>query len=95
MIQKWIANNPLTIKERIKIKEAIDKGMSYGEMAIYVGRAKSTVMREAKRLGPDVWNYDPKIAQKDFETKQKLIGKKHQPSKYSVRKSARRTTMSL
>lgn len=59
----------------MKIKEAIDKGFSYGEMAAYVGRCKSVVMRESKRLGK-AEGYDPTKAQQDFENKQKLIGKK-------------------
>ena len=76
MVAKWIANNPLTIEERKKVKEGIDLRMSYREIAIHVGRAKSTVMREAKRLSPYPWNYDPDLAQADFEAKQKLIGTK-------------------
>ena len=75
MVCKWICINPLTIEERRKVKEALDMNMSYGEMAIHVGRCKSVVMRESKRLG-SAWNYDPDKAQKDFETKQKRIGKK-------------------
>lgn len=73
MVCKWIAYNPLLIEERRKIKEAIDMGMSYGDMSKYVGREKSIVMREAKRLGSYL-DYDPDLAQKDFEEKQKLIG---------------------
>jgi IS30 family transposase len=42
--------------------------MSYGQMAIHVGRAKSVVMREAKRLGKYT-TYDPDKAQQDFEIK--------------------------
>ena len=76
MIAKWIANNPLTIEERRKIKEGIDLGLSYSQMAAYVGRAKSTVLRESKRISPYPWNYDPDLAQADFEEKQKRIGKK-------------------
>ena len=76
MISKWIANNPLMIEERRKIKEGIDLGMSYRELAIHVNRAKSTIIREAKRVNGVVWLYDPEKAQADFEAKQKLIGKK-------------------
>lgn len=76
MVAKWIANNPLTIEERRKVKEGIDLGMSYSQLAIHVGRAKSTVMRESKRIDRYPWNYDPDLAQADFEAKQKLIGTK-------------------
>ncbi len=76
MISKWIANNPLTIEERKKIKEGIDLNMSYSEMALHVGRSKSAVIRESKRLGK-FENYDPEKAQNNFESKQKLIGKKN------------------
>lgn len=75
MVSEWIAVNPLTLEERRKVKEGIDLGMSYAQMAIHVGRCKSVVMRESKRLGkPSA--YDPDMAQKDFQSKQKLIGKK-------------------
>ena len=74
MVNKWIAINPLTIEERRKIKEGIDLGLSYSQLAIHVGRPKSTVMRESKRINRCPWNYDPELAQKDFEAKQKLIG---------------------
>jgi len=75
MVSKWIANNPLTFHERKKIESAIAMGMSYSEMAVYVDRAKSTVMRESKRLGKP-WEYNAKEAQQDFEYKQTIIGKK-------------------
>lgn len=67
-----MAYNPLKLEERIKIKEAIDLDMSYGQMAIHVGRSKSVVMREAKRLGKYT-DYDPYDAQNDFEKKQQRI----------------------
>lgn len=66
MVGKWSVKNPLTLEERKKIKEAIDMDMSYSKMAIYVGRYKSTVMRESKRLG-NVNDYDPEKAQLAFE----------------------------
>jgi len=69
MINKWKVKNALEFSERVKIKEAIDLNMTYREMAEYVGRPKSTVMREAKRLGT-FEIYDPKKAQEDFERKQ-------------------------
>lgn len=73
MISKWKANNPFTLEERKKLREAIDLNFSYSEIANYVGRPKTSVMREAKRLGNHL-DYDPKKAQKDFEEKQKLVG---------------------
>jgi len=69
MICKWQVKNPLTIEERRKIKEAIDMDMSYGQMGEFVGRPKSTVLREARRIGKPR-DYDPEKAQKDFEKKQ-------------------------
>lgn len=66
MVEKWSVRNPLTLDERKKIKEAIELGMSYSQMAEHVGRYKSTVMRESKRLG-DPKDYDPEKAQKSFE----------------------------
>ncbi len=69
---KWMCINPLSIDERKLVKEGIDLNLSYSGIAAYVGRPKSTVMREAKRLGTP-WNYDPEKAQNDFENKQKNI----------------------
>ena len=76
MVSCWSVHNPLTFRERKLIKEAIDLDFSYREMAIHVGRAKSTVMREAKRLG-DVSKYNPVRAQKDFERIQMQRRKNH------------------
>lgn len=72
MVELWKAKNPLRIEERRKIKEAIELGLSYRQMALFVDRPKSTVLRESKRLGKFT-NYDPDKAQKDFEEKQKNI----------------------
>jgi len=74
MVSNWIAKNPLKIEERRKIKEGIDLGLSYGQIAISIDRAKSTIIRECKRLKRSVWLYDPDLAQADFEEKQRLIG---------------------
>lgn len=70
---RWIAMNPLSIEERLKVKEGLDLNLSYSALAAHVGRCKSVVMRESKRLG-DIKKYDAYKAQKDFEEKQKLIG---------------------
>ncbi len=70
MVELWSVKNPITLEERKKIKEGIDMGMSYKELGIYVGRSKSGVLRESKRLGT-VNNYDPNKAQEHFEKKQK------------------------
>jgi len=70
MIGKWQVKNPLTIDERRKIKECVDLDMSYGQMGAYVGRPKSTVLREARRIGNPI-EYDPEKAQQDFERKQR------------------------
>ncbi len=66
MVTKWSVKNPLTIEERKKISEALELNMSYGQMAVYVGRSKSTVLRECRRLG-HTEDYDPDKAQKHFE----------------------------
>jgi IS30 family transposase len=73
LVSIWKARNPLTIEERRKIKEALDLGLSYRQIGKYVGRSFTTVRRETKRLG-SYKNYDPELAQKDFEEKQKLVG---------------------
>lgn len=70
MVEKWSVKNPLTLDERKKIKEGLDLGLSYSKLALHVGRYKSTVMRESKRLG-DVSDYDPEKAQQHFENGQK------------------------
>lgn len=75
MVSIWAAINPLTIEERRKIKEGLALNMYYREIAIHVGRCKSVVMRESKRLG-DVSDYDPDLAQEDFETKMRRFGDK-------------------
>jgi len=69
MVELWMVKNPLTIEERRKIKRAIDLGLSYSGMALFVERPKSTVIRESKRLGKFI-DYDPEKAQKHFEKKQ-------------------------
>jgi IS30 family transposase len=73
MVAKFKVKNPLTIEERRKIKEGLALQMSYSELALHVGRCKSVVMRESKRLGYP-WDYEPDLAQKNFEAKQKLSG---------------------
>lgn len=73
MVSRWSVNNALTIEERIKLKEGLDLGMCYREIGKYVGRHKSTMVKEAKRLGTPE-NYDPIKAQEDFERKQKEKG---------------------
>ena len=73
MVEKWSCINPLSIEERKLIKEGLDLNMSYREISIHVGRCKSVVMREAKRLG-DIKIYDPEKAQENFEEKQKRHG---------------------
>lgn len=62
----WSVKNPLTFDERLKIAIGLSEGLSYGQLAKYVGRCKSVVMRESKRLG-DANKYNPELAQKNFE----------------------------
>lgn len=75
MVGKWSCKNPLTIDERYKIKEGLDLGMSYREIGEHVGRNKSVVLRESKRMGI-VNKYEPQKAQEDFEMKQRIKQKR-------------------
>lgn len=70
MVGKWSCNNPLTIEERRLIQEGLNLNMSYRQIGLHCGRAKSVVMRESKRLG-DVHLYDADKAQTNFEYIQK------------------------
>lgn len=75
MVNPWPCINPLTIEERRKIQEGLALDLSYSELALHVGRCKSVVLRESKRLG-DISDYDPDLAQENFENKMKRFGKK-------------------
>jgi len=69
-MELWSCRNPLTIEERRQIKQGIDEGLSSREIGKAIGRGKSVIARESKRLGR--WSdYDPDLAQKDFEKKQR------------------------
>lgn len=72
---RFQVKNPLTLAERIKIKEGLDFNLSYREIAETINRAKSTVIREARRLG-EVSKYDPQKAQINFEYIQEKKRKK-------------------
>lgn len=71
MVGKWSVKNPLTIDERKLLQEGLRLNLSYAQLAQYVGRDKSTLWREAKRLG-DVENYTAEKAQEHFERLQQL-----------------------
>lgn len=58
--------NPLTLDERKKLKEGLELHLSYTQLAKYVGRNKSTLIRESKRLG-NADSYDPEKAQEHSE----------------------------
>lgn len=73
MPTQFKTKNPLTLEERRKIKEGLASTMSYREIGLYVGRCKSVVLRESKRLGT-ADKYDPDRAQQHFVSKQKLSG---------------------
>lgn len=75
MAGKWSVKNPLTLEERIRIKEGLDANLYYYQIAICIGRGKTTIIKESHRLG-DIENYDPHAAQKHFENLQKLSRKK-------------------
>lgn len=70
---RWHVKNPLQLHERELIKVGLDLGLSTRQLALYVGRSRTSVVRESKRLGCKEL-YDPKKAQEDFERKQKNCG---------------------
>lgn len=70
MATEWMVKNPLTLAERVMIKEGLDGGMSFREIGKYVGRNKTTIIYEARRLG-NLDNYDPEKAQENFERRQR------------------------
>jgi IS30 family transposase len=72
MIKRYKVKNPLTLEERKKIKEGLESFLTFKQIADTLGRAKSTVLRESKRLGRG--RYDPVKAHKDFRKKQMLSG---------------------
>lgn len=82
MVGKWSVKNPLTIEERRKIKEGLDRNLTYHEIAEYVGsgRNRSTIRRECSRLG-NVQDYDPEKAQEHFESLQLETRKKMRSSR--------------
>lgn len=73
MVYKYKVKNHLTLKERQEIRKGIDADLSYLKIAESLGRAKSTVLRECKRLG-DPQRYDPLKAHQNFKKKQMLSG---------------------
>lgn len=73
MVGKYKVKNHLTLEERQRIREGIEADLSYLKIAESIGRAKSTVLRECKRLG-DPLDYDPAKAHTDFKKKQLLSG---------------------
>ncbi len=68
-MHKWSNKNPLTIRERKIIQKGIENKLTSLEIAEQLGRGKTTITREAKRLG-SIDDYDAEEAQKDFEKKQ-------------------------
>lgn len=66
MVGRWSCRNPLTLQERIKIRESIDMDMTYREMSKHVGREKSVLVKECNKRG-GYENYDPHKAQEQFE----------------------------
>lgn len=81
MVGKYKVKNHLTLDERRKIKEGIDADLSYLKIAESIGRAKSTIIREAKRLGGP-GDYEPQLAHLDFKKKQMLSGVRRGSSLY-------------
>lgn len=66
MASRWMCRDPLTIDERREIKKYLDLDITYRGIAGIMHRAKSTISREARRLGETV-DYDPDRAQEHFE----------------------------
>jgi helix-turn-helix protein len=77
---RFQVKNPLTLEERIKIKEGLDLNLTYREIAETIGRAKSTIIREARRLG-EVSQYDPQKSQINFEYIQQIKRKNGRQNK--------------
>jgi IS30 family transposase len=73
MVSIFKGKNHLTIDDRKKIQEGIALGLTYREIGETINRAKSVIIREAKRLG-DFQDYEAEKAQSNFESKQKLSG---------------------
>jgi IS30 family transposase len=67
---KWSVKNPLTLEERKAIQELINAqpDLSGRDIALFIKRGKSTIMRELKRLGNEKYNADK--AQQHFENLQ-------------------------
>lgn len=83
-MEKWSCRNPLSIDDRKFIQHGITSGMSSREIGKEIGRCKSVVLRESKRLG-DIKNYDAEMAQHDFEKKQREGWKKCSETQKSKR----------
>lgn len=81
---KWMCKNPLSLEQRMKIEIGLSMKLTYSELAVYVGRCKSVVLRESKRLG-DHKDYDAHLAQQDFEHKQ-MKRKKNYEEEYHKEK---------
>jgi IS30 family transposase len=81
MVGKYKVKNHLTLAERRQIREGVEADLSYRRIAEDLGRAKSTIIRECKRLG-DPQDYDPLKAHQNFKKKQMLSGIKRGSSLY-------------
>jgi helix-turn-helix protein len=66
MVKGFSCQNPLTLDERLVIQENLSVGLSYRLIGLQLGRCKSVVRREAKRLGSRD-NYNAEKAQAHFE----------------------------
>ena len=83
-MEKWSVLNPLTIEERRAIYDGINQDLSSREIAENLGRSKSTILREVRRLGID--KYQPEIAQKQFEDIQRATWQKQRKPKKNAKK---------
>ncbi len=81
MVGKFKVKNPLTLEERRKIQQGLTLNLSYSQLAQHVGRCKSVVMRESKRLGHPS-KYTAEEAQKHFEYNQRFSGIKRNSGLY-------------
>lgn len=70
MFVRWACRNPVNINERKAIEKGLRDGLTYTEIGKLIDREKTTVRREANRLG-SFQNYNAEKAQEHFERLQK------------------------
>ena len=66
----------ITYNERAQIKQFLEEGVSFSEIAEKLGRSKSTISAEVRRKQMNRDRYNPKVAQADCNFKRKLTCRK-------------------